>query len=232
MRPGTTASWAALLLAGCASMGTPTRAGGAFRDGFDRRRAIGREWEVTSGTLELRDGKAETASPVFRAVTRRRDFRDAEVSFTLLNRGLGESGGTPATDWDGVHVFLRYQSQYHLYYASVNRRDHTAVIKKKVPGGPSNGGTYYDLSPRRSYPVPYGRPQRVRATVRDVGGAVVIEAYVDGRLVARARDDGRVGGPPIREPGRVGVRADNADISLDDFAAGPLPPHHPRAARR
>lgn len=218
--------WTALLLAGCAAFGTATQTGDVFYDDFDRPGPPGPHWLVTSGDLAVRAGAAETASAVFRAVTRRRDFRDAEVSFELLNRGLAQSPETPATDWDGVHVFLRYQSQFHLYYASVNRRDNTVVIKKKTPGGPSNGGTYHDLSARVPYPVPYGRLQRVRATIRDEGAAVVIEAYVDGKLVVSARDTGRVGGAPIRAPGRVGVRADNAAISLDRFAASHTRPKY------
>lgn len=209
------------LLAGCAAGGGASA--GPFHDGFERAPGPpGAAWLVTSGDMRLAQGTARTASPVFRAVTRRVDFRDAEVRFSLLNRGLSSSPRTPAVDWDGVHVFLRYQSQYHLYYASVNRRDGSVVIKKKTPGGPSNGGTYHDLSARKPYPVPYGQWQKIRVLVRDVPGGVRIEAYADGKLLVAALDSGR-GGPPIRAPGRVGVRADNADIEIDDFTASPLP---------
>lgn len=217
------APWLLFVLTGCAALGGGAPAGGAFRDTFERAPGPpGGDWVVTSGHLRVAEGKARTASPVFRVVTRRKDFRDAEVRFELLNRGLSESPGTPATDWDGVHVFLRYQSQYHLYYASVNRRDGTVVIKKKMPGGPSNGGTYHDLSPRVPHPVPYGTWQKIRVLARDEPRGVLIEAYADGKLLARALDTGR-GGPPIRSPGRVGVRADNADIEIDEFAAAALP---------
>lgn len=222
---------AALLLAGCAALGTAVR-NAPFRDAFDGPDGPpGPGWVVTSGKLELRGGKAETASPVFRVITRRRDFRDAEVSFSLLNRGLAPGPHTPETDWDGVHVFLRYQSQYHLYYASVNRRDNAVVIKKKVPGGPSNGGTYHELSPKKPYVVPYGEWQRVRAVVRDVPQGVAIEAHIDGKLLVRAIDTGRLGGPPIRKAGRVGVRADNADILIDEFVAAEPPPSPGTALR-
>jgi hypothetical protein len=220
------APWLLFVLAGCAALGSGGRAdaGGPFRDAFERAPGPpGADWVVTSGDLRLAGGTARSASPVFRVVTKRKDFRDAEVRFNLLNRGLAESPATPATDWDGVHVFLRYQSQYHLYYASVNRRDGTAVIKKKTPGGPSNGGSYHDLSARSPNPVPYGAWQRIRVLVRDEPRGVLIEAYADGKLVSSALDTGR-GGPPIRSPGRVGVRADNADIEIDDFDAGALPP--------
>lgn len=242
--PGT-APGLLFLLAGCAALGGGGAEAGPFRDAFERSPGPpGRAWVVTSGELRVAQGTARTASPVFRAVTRRGDFRDAEVRFSLLNRGLSSTPKTPATDWDGVHVFLRYQSQYHLYYASVNRRDGSVVIKKKTPGGPSNGGTYHDLSPRRSHPVPYGAWQKIRVLVRDVPRGVRIEAYADGKLLVAALDPGK-GGPPIRAAGRVGVRADNADIEIDDFAAsaltapplsagspGAVPPLSPRASRR
>lgn len=218
------APWLVFLLTGCAALGGGGASAGPFHDAFERASGpAGREWVVTSGDLRLAQGTARTDSPVFRAVTRRGDFRDAEVRFSLLNRGLSSSPATPPVDWDGVHVFLRYQSQYHLYYASVNRRDGSVVIKKKTPGGPSNGGTYHDLSPRKPHPVPYGAWQRIRVLVRDLPTGVLIEAYSGDQLLVRAVDSGK-GGPPIRSPGRVGVRADNAAIELDDFAAAALPP--------
>lgn len=213
------APWLPLLLAGCAAMTGGAPAGASFRDAFERAPGPpGPEWLVTSGDMRVQDGTARTASPVFRAVTRRGDFRNVEVRLRLLNHGLTEGPLTPRVDWDGVHVFLRYQSQFHLYYASVNRRDGTAVIKKKTPGGPSNGGTYHDLCRYEKHSVPYGAWQDIRVSVRDEGRGVRIEAWADGARIASAFDDG-VGGPPIRSPGRVGLRADNADIEFDDFGA-------------
>jgi hypothetical protein len=221
--PGEAAPWLAVLLAGCAALGAARMPEGPFVDSFERAPGPpGPAWVVTSGDLRVEEGAGRTASPVFRAVTRRGDFRDAEVRFKLLNHGLSESPATPKTDWDGVHVFLRYQSQFHLYYASVNRRDGTAVIKKKTPGGPSNGGSYHDLCRYEKHPVPYGAWQDIRVVIKDVPEGVRIEAYADGALIAAAVDEGRTE-PAIRAPGRVGVRADNADIELDDFSAEPLP---------
>lgn len=108
-------------------------------------------------------------------------------------------GASPAVDWDGVHVFLRYQSQYRLDYASVNRRDGTAVTKKKRPGGPSNGGTYYTLGAEVAHAVPYGRRQDVCATVEnEEDSAVSITASVS--RTARSRSSPR-GAPPPRAAG-------------------------------
>jgi hypothetical protein len=41
---------------------------------------------------------------------------------------------------------LRHVSELNLYAITVDRRDGEVVIKKKCPGGPSNGGTYYALA--------------------------------------------------------------------------------------
>ncbi len=198
------------------------------------------DWEMTSGSLFAREGAAWTGRPdnhgvdaasangtgsaVFRLTTVRDDFHDVAVELKLRNDGLGQTASTPAVAWDGIHVFLRYQNQRHLYYASINRRDDKVVIKKKIPGGPSNGGTYYSLTPESPYPVPYHEWQAVRATVRDnPDGSVAIALYADGRLLVSAVDDGSVGGPPIRHPGKVGLRGDNADFSFSGFTVTPLP---------
>jgi hypothetical protein len=191
-------------------------------------------WELTSGSLfahhhvgwtGIPDGgdteklsEKFTNSAVFRLTTKQQNFGDVIVDFGLLNKGLTSTNKTPEVAWDGVHVFLRYQSQYNLYYASVNRRDNTVVIKKKIPGGPSNDGTYYDLSRYNLNSVPYNLWQKVSALIRNESdGSVTIELSVDGRLVVAANDNGSVGGPPIRLPGKVGIRGDNAELEFKDF---------------
>lgn len=191
--------------------------GSAFYEPFDyadgRISASHPVWFVTSGALYARQGLGWTDSPVFRVITRRRDFRDCAVSFRLRNRGLTIGAGQT---WHGAHVFLRYQSQYHLYAVTVNRRDGTIVIKKKVPGGSSNGGTYYTLASARRA-TPYGAWQFVRASAVDLaGGAVRIDLSLDGGRVMSAVDHG-AGGPPIRAAGAVGIRSDYDAISFDDF---------------
>ncbi len=195
-------------------------------------------WEMTSGSLFVRGGAAWTGVPdaiapdatsstgtnsaVFRLTTRRSDFGDVAVRLALRNDGLSTTASTPATAWDGVHVWLRYQSEESLYYASVNRRDNTVVIKKKVPGGPSNGGTYYQLA-QGTLAVPYGAWQQVRATVRnEPGGAVTIQLYQNDRLLVSATDNGSIGGPPITAAGKVGIRGDNANFQFDDLTVEAL----------
>lgn len=192
------------------------------------------KWEMTSGSLFLSRGTAWSGAPddkvptadscgglctnsaVFRLTTKG-SFKDVSVKFKLLNQGLGVAPSTPAVDWDGVHVFLRYQSQYHLYYASINRRDNKVVIKKKVPGGSSNSGTYYTLSAFAPHAVPYGAWENVNATVQNNSdGTVTIKLYSNGVLVVSAIDTG-IGGAPITAPGKVGIRGDNDNFKVDDF---------------
>ena len=153
----------------------------AFFSPGDAAARVSPTWQLDSGSLFALGGAGWTGIPddvepnalssngtdsaIFRLVTKRSDLGNVSVSFSLENRGLTQTSSTPAVAWDGVHVFLRYQSQYSLYYASINRRVGTAVIKKKVPGGPDNGGTYYDLTPYVAHAVAFGSWQAVTATV-------------------------------------------------------------------
>lgn len=188
-------------------------------------------WEMTSGSLFLRNGMAwsgipddvepnatssnGTDSAIFRLVTKRKDFGDVGVSFTLRRDSFTTTTATPSVAWDGEHIFLRYVDETSLYYASFDRRDGTTAIKKKVTGGTSNGGTYYTLaSGKDSFTT--GVSHAVRSTIIDnVDGSVTIRLWVDGALVLTATDNG-VGGPVIRTGG-VGLRGDNSDFSFDDF---------------
>ena len=207
-------------------------AAAAFYDSFEyadgpitnaQERPRSGTWDVTSGAMYARGRSAWTDSSVFRVITRRSDFRNAVVTFRLRNDRLTARSGA---SWHGAHVFLRYQSQYHLYVATYNRRDGGIVIKKKVPGGASNGGTYYTLA-SGSRRVPYGVWQTIRASALDQpDGSVRVDLYIDGRRVLSGVDRG-VGGSPIRAPGKVGIRSDYDAIVFDDFHVGgpdELPP--------
>jgi hypothetical protein len=194
-------------------------------------------WDVTSGSLFVRDGAAwsgvpddaaptassrnGTHSAVFRAVTRRADFGDLAFSFRLRVHGLLRTRTTKAHDWDGVSVLVRYQSEEHLYAVTVLRRDGVVTIKKKVPGGDANGGTYHTLA-RGSMRATLGVWREFRVVVHDrADGPVVIELRQGGSSLV-ARDAGAGGSAPIRRPGRIGIRGDNAEFEFDDVvvAAG------------
>jgi hypothetical protein len=144
-----------------------------------------------------------------------RDVSDVVEADPGGSRGDPKST-TPPVAWDGVHVFLRYQDEESLYYASVDRRDGTTAIKKKIRGGPSNGGTYVDLATGH-HSVPPNVWEHVRATVASTNdGGVAIKLFVDAVLVASAVDSG-VGGPAIVRAGKVGIRGDNAEFEVDGF---------------
>lgn len=187
-----------------------------------------KDWIVTSGSLFAADGAGWTGRPdsrrpnarssngtgsaTFRLVTRRRSFRNVAVIFDLRTQRLLAAAGNPAHSWDGVHLFLRYQSQHSLYVLSINRRDGIVAVKKKRPGGSANGGTYYTLGPPATYRPPLGRWQHIMATIRtNADGTVTIGAYAEGRLILMATDAG-IGGAPLDQPGAIGIRGDNTEF--------------------
>ncbi len=190
-------------------------------------------WIVTSGSLFVQDHAAWTGVPdrgdpgprsaaltdssVFRVVTRRADFLNVTVSFSLLVQRFLTVAGSPV--FQGVHVFLRYQSPDLLYVLSVDRRDGVIVIKKKVPGGSTAGGTYYTLAMVHGQAV-VGRWEQVRASVVNVGEGVELEVWLDGQLRLKALDNGVGDTPPIMQPGRVGLRGDYTEFKFDNFIVG------------
>ena len=116
------------------------------------------DWEVTSGSLFVRNGVGWTGVPddandgrtpvgaastnvtnsaVFRARSVRADFGNVDITLRVkVGYFLPGTSTTAAQDWDGVHLFLRYLSPFNLYYASVARRDGRVVIKRKISGIP------------------------------------------------------------------------------------------------
>jgi hypothetical protein len=199
-------------------------------------------WQVTSGSLFVDHGTGWTGVPddrradstssqgthsaIFRATSRRTDFGAITLQFELNNQGLTSTGTTPSKGWDGVHIFLRFKNETQLYAASIDRRDDTVVVKKKITGGDTNGGTYHTLG-QAEHQVEYGMWRHIKATiVDDAVGNVVIRLYEEGHLVLRVVDGGRHGAP-IQE-GRVGLRGDNCNFKFRDFVVTQL---NGRAAR-
>jgi hypothetical protein len=195
-------------------------------------------WGLDSGSLFAKGGQGWSGIPdaglvdpqsfthndsaIFRLVTQRRDFLNVAVSLKLTHNGFVTTGTTPSVAWDGIHVFLRYQSEYSLYYASINRRDNTCVIKKKVPGGPSNNGTYYDLTPYVPHKFPSGTVQNIKATIQtNPDNSVTISLYAEGVLIVSGIDKG-ANGAVILAAGGTGVRGDNSNFLIDDFTVTAL----------
>ena len=202
------------------------------------------DWEMDSGSLFARAGAGWTGpvtdncdpdrdsatctnSGVFRLNTKRRDFGAVRVDVRLRadafdDRDESTDPDTPAVDWDGVHIWLHYVDEYELYYASVNRRDGSVVIKKKCRGGVDNGGTYYELASASGHPVPMGAWQHVGASIQtNADQTVTIRLYREGQQLIEATDAG-MGCAAISAPGAVGVRGDNLAFDLDDLTVSAL----------
>ena len=193
-------------------------------------------WMVTSGSLFRSDNAGWTGRPddgqspdangsaVFRMVSKDRDFADVTVRMRLRVSDFVATDGTPEQAYDGAHVWVRYQSEFELYAVSVDRRDGTMIVKKKCPGGTSNGGTYVDIGEGlSSVPVLLDRWQQIEVTVRNMSdGSVAISGIRDG-LRMNVIDRG-VGCPPLRAPGGVGLRGDNAELWFDDIRVEPTRP--------
>jgi hypothetical protein len=194
-----------------------------------------KNWVVTSGSLfddagtgwtgpidgekPDRASHRHTDSAVFRLVTRRHDFRDVTVQFDLYVAGLTATTRTPRQNYDGVHVWLRYQSAYQLYAVSVFRRDGKVVIKKKLPGGPANGGTYATLAVNR-HAMPARQWNAVTVSAVDTAGGVLLSLRINGKPLLQTTDRGTLN-RPIAGGGRVGIRGDNTDFRFRAFSATP-----------
>lgn len=220
----------------------------AYWSGADPRAVKSANWEMSSGSMFRKAGQMWTGIPddkyvgtdplsatwnhsaIFRATTKRKDFKNVSVAFRLNNLGYTQTASTPPVAWDGVHVFLRFQSEFSLYYASVNRRDNTIMIKKKIPGGPSNQGTYWN-GKIQPFPAPLNTWTNYACTAKDNGPNVDFAIYANGSLIFTDTDDGKtwksavvgaVQGPPLQVAGAVGFRIDNSQCLADDFVVNAI----------
>lgn len=214
------------------------------------------EWVATGGSLFSRDGNYWTGVPdscapdryssrctnsdAFRLTTRQSYAGSVRVSLAVRqNRRLIDAGcERTGTCGRGVHVWLRYQSEYDLYYAGIQRADGKVVVKRKVPCGNDDGGSDVELSAYAPHPFAPGQWKRYSLTVTTQdGGDVVVRVFDDDvdrlRPVATGVDRGgtnpnwsrscRTPGrypspryPPIRGGGPIGLRGDHADFSFGE----------------
>ena len=192
--------------------------------------ADGRGWSGrVDGTAPDRYSESSTGSYVFRLHTKRADFRSVRVEFSA--RVLSFWQGTderPGVAWDGLALWPRYVDDTEVYRIYFLRRDGRIAISKKchgqVPGGGYYaGGTYFSLYPETTYaPTQLGHWYRLAGEVRDnPDGSVTVTAFRDGVKVAEATDTGR-GCAPIHGPAKSGIRADNTEFELDDYAVTAL----------
>ncbi|MDH6515078.1 hypothetical protein M2164_001558 [Streptomyces sp. SAI-208] len=205
----------------------------------NRQARASRDWIATSGSLFAKDGAGWTGVPdvgdtgadsarhtdsaVFRLVSRRRDFGPVTVSVRSRLEPPVTTPKTPARDWDGGHIWLRYHSPDELYAISFRRRDGAVVIKRKIPGwGPEDEDTggYATLAEGR-HAISYDTWHRVSASAVNLdSGSVRLRLDIDGKTVLTAED--RTPGP-LRRPGGVGLRADNTELLFAGFHAMQAP---------
>jgi hypothetical protein len=193
-------------------------------------------WEMTSGSLFASggagwtgkvDGKRPDAasakatdSAVFRLRTTDQSFRDVQVGLQVKIVKQTSTTRTPVSDWDGVHIWLRYQNLHHLYAVSVARRDGAVVIKKKCSGTDGGDDSYYSLSKETlGYPITPGAWRPVAAAARtNPDGSVTLTLSVNGTAVASATDAG-TGCAPITAAGAMGLRGDNSEFLFSGMSA-------------
>ena len=177
------------------------QSGCALRDG-------NRLWTgVPTTNLPNRDCTNGTGSAVFRMWTKRSDFDDVAVSFSLRNNGYTSAGES----WDGVKIYLRRHDGDNFYTAEVNRREGNVIIQRKC------NGRYELLDVVRSAmsPARIGEWENVGGTVTNQSdGAVRIQVVRESAVVLEATD------PPgtcevLRKPGRIGIRGDRTDFHVD-----------------
>lgn len=204
----------------------------AYRNAGDPSAAVSPEWDLTSGSLFVRDGHAwsglvdaespdpasaeHTGSAVLRAHPRVTVDGDSTVSLALRPLALAEDGqGEQVQAWDGFHVLVRFKDDRDFYAVSVLRRDGVIVIKRKTAGGPSNGGTYDTLA-EGQLPMGLGDWHAISVETVDRDGAVRITLWIDGVPVLEAFDAGELG-PPLTGPAGVALRGDNLEFEVDDL---------------
>lgn len=196
------------------------------------------DWIVTSGSLFSDNGtgwtgpidggspdpasSTATGSAVLRAVSTRADFGNVRVTLSLDVAHLTTTQRTGKQDYDGVHLFLRYTSPDKLYSVSLCRRDGTTAVKRKEPGTNSNDNFYTTLAQVHMH-CPIGGWQEFAASVHNEPGGVRLTLTTQGRTVVSVLDTGEGAVSPIRGPGRVGLRGDNAEFHVRDLTVEPAP---------
>jgi hypothetical protein len=214
----------------------------AFWNKWDDRAIRSSIWETETASLFRKDGAGWTGVPddvdvdrtssngtgaeIFRMWTQRGDFGDVQVDMDLLNEGYTDgSPGWEAHSWDGVKIWLRRQggssADTMFYTAEVNRRQGNVIVQKKCSeddyaflGQTSTSSTALNAR--------IGQWERVGGTARNnPDGSVTIQVIRDGRVALTVTDRGDVCAP-LTAPGKVGIRADNAQFRVDNFTVTAL----------
>jgi hypothetical protein len=211
-----------------------------FWSSADRGLSKNRMWVSESGAMMRTANAGRTRSDYFRMWTRQNDLRFVKAELDVRFNGF--VSGTAG--WHGINLWLNKQmctpvpscsamndpfnkggnSGYALDFMN---RDGSLTILKKVSGdtrkawpasniGFVEGGTYYYLAQSTFRPTP-GQTYRFGGQVLDNGdGTSTLRVLIDGQVRLQVRDDGRIGGPRLGA-GRVGLRSDFADMTVDNL---------------
>jgi hypothetical protein len=215
------------------------------------------DWTMTSGSLFARDGAFWTGKPdscdapnadstnctnsdVFRLNSVQKYSGNLSVSVAVKQNSEIHNPACDANDscWHGAHIWLDYQSEYDLYYVSVNRADDTVVIKRKIPCGDDNHGTYKEISPYVTHPFKTNQWNTYRAALHhNTDGSNSVSLYdsasgakpivtgtdhggTNPNWSADCDTPGKYPGhayPPLGVSGSVGLRGDFTDMQFKDF---------------
>ncbi len=183
------------------------------------RGGVGYSGPPTRGTVDARSSR-QTNSAVLRAVTRQIHPADVAVNLRVRLLRVVPGDNDISADWDGFHVFVRYQSAAELYLVSASPRDGFVTVRRKRPGGDANGGHYVTVTSAR-YPWQFRRWYTMQVRTLDSPQGVRIMVFVDGRRILDVTDSGLDREPPIRGAGRIGIRGDNTEFDIADLSAVP-----------
>jgi hypothetical protein len=229
----------------------------AFYNAGDPAAAASPDFEMTSGSLYGRGGDFWTGNPnacepdassgtcnnsdIFRLNTKQRFQGNVSVSLALMQLSNITNPSCNSNDscWYGTHLWLRYQSEYNLYYASVNRADGQVVIKRKVPCGSDNDGTYFVLGTYVPHAFKPNAWNHYRASIQtNADNSVTIKLYdtdasaqtpvvtgtdrggTNPNWNSRCSTPGKYGSAnysPITDPGGVGIRGDFSNFVFRDL---------------
>lgn len=223
----------------------------AHHNPADLQAILSESWVMTSGSVFTQDqtawtGILDSCSPdplssictnsnVFRLWTRQKFEGNINVTFRLRQNGSTSN----SESWHGTHIILRQQNPYNFYSLSINRVDENIVIKRKVPCGPSNQGTYFNISNFVSHEWDPNVWNKYMVSIKtEASGNVWLGIYDNSHeppeLLVSGIDVGGTNGnwrsdcqtegaypnsaySPITESGHIGVRGDFVNFNFDDF---------------
>jgi hypothetical protein len=234
----------------------------AFWNPGDPKAVVSGDWQMTSGSLYGRGGAFWTGNPdscepdarstnctnsdVFRLNSKQKFNGNLRVSLALMQlENLRDGSCASRGDcWHGTHVWLRYQNEFNLYYASINRADGKVVIKRKVPCGSDNDGTYFELGSYVPSSYRTNSWSHYQITIQtNFDRSVTIKLFDTGVSTSRPVTVGTDRGgtnpnwskscstpgrynsaryTPITLGGSVGIRGDYADFAFRDFTVSKL----------